>query len=101
MYSGRFYISAHRLVVKNDKLTAIFWNPVAPFSGLILYLRACGFWAFEQRNKQIILPRTDSTIDIKEDMAIKSVHTKSCWTVYLSSAATNVLRTINSNHQCT
>lgn len=101
MYSGRFYISAHRLVVKNDKLTAIFWNPVAPFFGADLILAGLWFWAFEQRNKQIILPRTDSTIDIKEDMAIKSVHTKSCWTVYLSSAATNVLRTINSNHQCT
>lgn len=52
MYSGRFYISAHRLVVKNDKLTAIFWNRVAPFSGLILYLRACGFGLLNKGTKK-------------------------------------------------
>lgn len=65
MYSGRFYISAHRLVVKNDKMTTIFLEPSCAFSGADLIFAGLWFWAFEQRNKKIILPRTDSTIDIK------------------------------------
>lgn len=89
MYSGHFYISAHRLVVKNDQLTTFFRTQLRLF-GADLILAGFVVLAFEQRKKNIILPRTDSTMDMKEDMTIKCVHTISCWTVYLSSAATNV-----------
>lgn len=51
MYSGHFYISAHRLVVKNDQLTTFFRTQLRLFFGLILYLRVLWFWLLNKEKK--------------------------------------------------